>query len=258
MVKPAQVRAQKGKWGEIIWQQGIRLGEVQAIQPPDWHVKCSPGRLLLAKLFMLPSNVLVLDEPTNDLDAETLELLEDRLLDYSGTILMVSHDRAFLNNVVTSTIVFEGNGRLQEYVGGYDDWLRQRQPTERVSRPTRVGNGEGISHPYTPSRASGQTPRSEKKDKAPQERQKLSFKETRELEALPQTIEALEEEKERLITTLNSPSFYVNANRDAVEITKSSDRLEALEEELDEAYARWDEMENLAAKFSYKTGQNIH
>ena len=84
------------------------------------------NRLLLAKLFILPSNVLVLDEPTNDLDTETLELLEDRLLEYSGTILMVSHDRAFLNNVVTSTIVFEGEGRLQEYVGGYDDWLRQR------------------------------------------------------------------------------------------------------------------------------------
>ena len=84
------------------------------------------NRLLLARLFATPSNVLVLDEPTNDLDAETLELLEDRLLEYSGTILLVSHDRTFLNNVVTSTIVLEGDGRLQEYVGGYDDWLRQR------------------------------------------------------------------------------------------------------------------------------------
>ena len=84
------------------------------------------NRLLLAKLFCIPSNVLVLDEPTNDLDAETMELLEDRLLEYGGTVLLVSHDRAFLNNMVTSTIVFEGEGRLQEYVGGYDDWLRQR------------------------------------------------------------------------------------------------------------------------------------
>ncbi len=212
------------------------------------------NRLLLAKLFMLPSNVLVLDEPTNDLDAETLELLEDRLLDYSGTILMVSHDREFLNNVVTSTIVFEGNGRIQEYVGGYDDWLRQRQTPVQVIRPTRGGDGESVSHPLAPSGVAGQSPRSGKKDKPPQERQKLSFKETRELEALPQTIEALEEEKESLITTLNSPAFYVNANRDAAEINKSSDRLEALEEELDEAYARWDELENLAAKFSDKTG----
>ena len=94
------------------------------------------NRLLLAKLFIIPSNVLVLDEPTNDLDAETLELLEDRLLDYSGTILLVSHDREFLNNVVTSTIVFEGEGRLQEYVGGYDDWLRQRKAPVEPSKST--------------------------------------------------------------------------------------------------------------------------
>ena len=100
------------------------------------------NRLLLAKLFVMPSNVLVLDEPTNDLDAETLELLEDRLLDYKGTILLVSHDRAFLNNVVTSTIVFEGEGRLQEYVGGYDDWLRQgKSPLSRQNRqPQRSEN----------------------------------------------------------------------------------------------------------------------
>jgi len=97
------------------------------------------NRLLLAKLFILPSNVLVLDEPTNDLDTETLELLEDRLLEYNGTILMVSHDRAFLNNVVTSTIVFEGRGRLQEYVGGYDDWLQQRAAQDE---PLKTAPGE--------------------------------------------------------------------------------------------------------------------
>ena len=94
------------------------------------------NRLLLAKLFVMPSNVLVLDEPTNDLDAETLELLEDRLLHYKGTVLLVSHDREFLNNVVTSTIVFEGEGRLQEYVGGYDDWLRQGKPSIEPSKST--------------------------------------------------------------------------------------------------------------------------
>ncbi len=155
------------------------------------------NRLLLAKLFILPSNVLVLDEPTNDLDTETLELLEDRLLEYSGTILMVSHDRAFLNNVVTSTIVFEGKGRLQEYVGGYDDWLRQRTVQDE---PLKTAPGE----------------QKQKKDKPPKEKQKLSYKETRELEELPLQIEALEQEKERLLETLNSPAFYVS--RDADEI----------------------------------------
>lgn len=191
------------------------------------------NRLLLAKLFILPSNLLVLDEPTNDLDAETLELLEDRLLEYSGTILLVSHDRAFLNNVVTSTIVFEGEGRLHEYVGGYDDWLRQRMAPE----------GPLPTAPKEPK------PR---KDKPPQAKQKLSFKETRELEALPQKLEALEEEKQRLMTTLNSPAFY--ERRDAVEINKASDRLEAVEKELDEAYRRWDELEKLIAKFGGESG----
>jgi len=188
------------------------------------------NRLLLAKLFILPCNVLVLDEPTNDLDTETLELLEDRLLEYSGTILMVSHDRAFLNNVVTSTIVFEGKGQLQEYVGGYDDWLRQR--AEHVE-PLKTAPGE----------------QKQKKGKTPQEKQKLSYKETRELAELPLQIDALEQEKERLLETLNLPAFYVN--RDADEIKRASDRLKDLEEELDGAYGRWDELESLAAKLNF-------
>lgn len=191
------------------------------------------NRLLLAKLFIVPSNVLVLDEPTNDLDTETLELLEDRLLEYSGTILMVSHDRAFLNNVVSSTIVFEGKGLLQEYVGGYDDWLRQRTVQDE-SLKTAPGEQK------------------QKKVKPPKEKQKLSYKETRELAELPLQIEALEQEKERLLETLNSPAFY--ASRDAVEIKTASDRLKALEEELDEAYGRWDELESLAAKLSGEPG----
>jgi ATP-binding cassette subfamily F protein uup len=191
------------------------------------------NRLLLAKLFIVPSNVLVLDEPTNDLDTETLELLEDRLLEYSGTILMVSHDRAFLNNVVSSTIVFEGKGLLQEYVGGYDDWLRQRTVQDE-------------------SLKTASKDQKQKKDKPPKEKQKLSYKETRELAELPLQIEALEQEKERLLETLNSPAFY--ASRDAVEIKTASDRLKALEEELDGAYGRWDELESLAAKFSGEPG----
>jgi len=191
------------------------------------------NRLLLAKLFILPSNVLVLDEPTNDLDTETLELLEDRLLEYSGTILMVSHDRAFLNNVVTSTIVFEGRGRLQEYVGGYDDWLRQRAAQDE---PLKTARGEP----------------KQKKGKPPREKQKLSYKETRELAELPLRIEALEQEKERLLETLNSPAFYSGGNAD--EIKRASDRLEALEEELDGAYGRWDELESLASKYGGEPG----
>ncbi|MGD0486203.1 MAG: ATP-binding cassette domain-containing protein [Syntrophorhabdales bacterium] len=188
------------------------------------------NRLLLAKLFVMSSNVLVLDEPTNDLDVETLELLEDRLLHYKGTVLLVSHDREFLNNVVTSTIVFEGAGQLQEYVGGYDDWLRQ-------------GKLSGEQSSSTASRD-----RSRKSEKSPKERQRLSYKESRELEALPQTIEAMEGEKRRLTATLNSPEFY--ASYDATRLKAANDRLEALEKGLDEAYHRWDELENLVAKFS--------
>ena len=186
------------------------------------------NRLLLAKLFARSSNVLVLDEPTNDLDAETLELLEDRLLLYKGTILLVSHDREFLNNVVTSTIVFEGDGRLQEYVGGYDDWLRQGKPSIEPSKP--IASKE----------------RSRKREDAPKAKQKLSYKESRELEALPRTIEAMEEEKGRLTTTLNSPEFY--ASYDAAKLRAANDRLGVLEKGLDEAYHRWDELETLAAK----------
>ena len=182
------------------------------------------NRLLLAKLFIIPSNLLILDEPTNDLDAETLELLEDRLLEYRGTILMVTHDREFLNNVVTSTSVFEGEGRLQEYVGGYDDWLRQRNA------------------PVEPSKSTASKEQKQRKGKTPKEKQKLSYKESRELQALPQAIEAMEKEKRRLTATLNSPEFYVSYDPDKMKT--ANDRLKALERELDEAYHRWDELES--------------
>jgi len=187
------------------------------------------NRLLLAKLFASPSNVLVLDEPTNDLDVETLELLEDRLLEYNGTILMVSHDREFLNNVVTSTIVFEGDGCLQEYVGGYDDWLRQRTP---LSVPTGMETRE--------------EPR-KKKTKPPQEKRKLSFKEKRELDTLPDAIETLENEKQELLKTLNSPELY--ASRDPVKINAVNNRLKDVDEELEKSYYRWDELEEMARKY---------
>ena len=187
------------------------------------------NRLLLAKLFLLPSNVLVLDEPTNDLDMETLELLEERLLDYGGTIILVSHDRAFLNNVATSTIVFAGKGRLQEYVGGYDDWIRQK--TKQVEPLATLKDEQ-----------------KQKKDRAPREKKKLSYKEKQELEDLPVRIEALEKDKQRLHETLNSPEFYVN--RDAEKIGRASAELSVLEKELEGAYGRWEELESLAEKLS--------
>ncbi len=187
------------------------------------------NRLLLAKLFSTSSNVLVLDEPTNDLDAETLELLEDRLLEYNGTILLVSHDRAFLNNVVTSTIVFEGRGRLQEYIGGYDDWLRQSQLT--APDPSDTGRKE-----VKP-----------KKERPPKGKTKLSYKESKELEELPMKIEALEEHKQRLILSLSSPEFYTGNN--PTRAKEAGDQIQALEKELDAAYLRWNELEELAAKF---------
>jgi len=184
------------------------------------------NRLLLAKLFCTPSNVLVLDEPTNDLDAETLELLEDRLLEYTGTILLVSHDRTFLNNVVTSTIVLEGEGRLQEYVGGYDDWLRQRAEIKEAA----------------PKEAKA------KREKQPKEKSKLSFKETQEREELPRKIEKMEKAKEALMALLNSPDLYKTNNPSRV--LDVNNQLAALETEMTAAYDRWDELEELAAKFA--------
>lgn len=182
------------------------------------------NRLMLAKLFSVPSNVLVLDEPTNDLDAETLELLEEKLMEYSGTILLCSHDRSFLNNVVTSTIVFEGDGQLQEYVGGYDDWILQRKVPIEQEKPKLKDEKQ-------------------KKEKPPSHKRKLSYKEVKELEELPQKIEKMEEEKQQLNTILSSPDFY--ANKDITEIKKANDRLACLDSELDRAYQRWNELEDI-------------
>ncbi len=187
------------------------------------------NRLLLARLFSMPSNVLVLDEPTNDLDAETLELLEEKVVQYGGTVLLVSHDREFLNNVVTSTIVFEAAGRLAEYVGGYDDWLRQR--------PAPAEGAEAKSPADKP-----------KAPKPAREKSKLSYKEDRELQTLPELIETLEQDKNDLIATLNDPEFQKSSN--AHMIVSASERLENLEKQLEEAYLRWEELEDLSAKFS--------
>ncbi len=179
------------------------------------------NRLLLAKLFLKPANVLVMDEPTNDLDVETLELLEERLLEYAGTLLLVSHDRSFLNNVVTSTIVFEGDGRLGEYVGGYEDWLRQRKaaPTESKPKPVSAKTAETREKPRS---------------------RKLGYKEQRELEALPSRIEALDEELANLQQRMGDPGFY---RQEGPAVADATARLEELEAELAEAYARWEALE---------------
>ncbi len=180
------------------------------------------NRLLLARLFAQPANLLVLDEPTNDLDVETLELLEELLLDYQGTLLLVSHDRAFLDNVVTSTLVFEGDdGRIGEYVGGYSDWLRQRQAAAREAKPAAKA---GPVKPSPPSLS----PAGKSK--------KLSYKDQRELDALPARIEALETEQAQLHATVNDAGFYQQPED---QINATLERLEALARELETCYERW-------------------
>jgi ATP-binding cassette subfamily F protein uup len=207
------------------------------------------NRLLLAKLFSTPSNVLVLDEPTNDLDTETLALLEERLLSYSGTILLVSHDRTFLNNVVTSVLVFESDGRLREYAGGYDDWLRQRrEPLRKTgSKTDRKNAAAGTDAPTTVRDSTAPGPSGGRPANARAKRAKpgLTYKETRELESLPHTIEALEHDEAEIIALLNSPELY--AANDPARVAAAHQRLEALELELAAAYERWEELEDLRA-----------
>jgi len=157
------------------------------------------NRLLLARLFTRPANVLVLDEPTNDLDLETLELLEEQLIEWPGTLLLVSHDRAFLDNVVTSTFVFEGGGRIQEYVGGYEDWVRQRL-TEKSASPALAGAANA-----SPADAAPEKP---KTTRIVARRLKLSFKDQRELDGLPAAIDALEQEERALAARIAGPDFY--------------------------------------------------
>jgi ATP-binding cassette subfamily F protein uup len=187
------------------------------------------NRLLLARLFTRPANVLVLDEPTNDLDLETLELLESELVAFAGTILLVSHDRAFLDNVVTSIYAFEGDGRIGEYVGGYEDWQRQR-PAAAADEPARR---------TAPAKAAAAPPRAA----AAPVKVRLSYKEQRELDALPATIEALEGELRALETRLASPDFYRGP---AEAVQTAAERLPALREELDRAYTRWHDLESIA------------
>jgi ATP-binding cassette subfamily F protein uup len=169
--------------------------------------------------------VLVLDEPTNDLDIETLDLLEELLLDYPGTVLLVSHDRAFINDVVTSTLVLEGEGRVAEYVGGYDDWLLQ-------SRRKAVSPAVPAC---TDVKKTAPSPIREKP-------RKLTFKEQKELEALPKRIEELDAEQRRIIADMADPAFYRESGK---KVSETRARLLAVEKELSEAYLRWEELEAL-------------
>ena len=197
------------------------------------------NRLLLARLFTKPANVLVMDEPTNDLDAETLELLEDLLVEFGGTVLLVSHDRAFLNEVSTSLLVFEGEGRISEYVGGYDDWQR-----ERVNKAAERARGEGRRAIAADENVEGSTARergdgtvavsSEKKTR------KLTNKERAELEALPKKIETLEAEQTKLTETLADPAFF---KKGGAEVSRATTRMSEIEAELALAYARWSKLE---------------
>jgi ATP-binding cassette subfamily F protein uup len=191
------------------------------------------NRILLARLFAKPANVIVLDEPTNDLDTETLELLEERLVEFDGTVLLVSHDRAFLNNVVTSTIVFE-NGGVREYVGGYDDWLRQRQRQARAaSSPTLSRRASEGKQPATTSKTSASAPGS----------RKLSFKERQELDSLPAAIEQFEADIQNLHRDMAEPEFY---QQPGPRIAQEQARLKQLEEKLSAAFERWVELEGVA------------
>ena len=200
------------------------------------------NRLLLARLFTRPANVLVLDEPTNDLDLETLELLEAQLVDWPGTLLLVSHDRRFLDHVVTSTLAFEGDGRVSEYVGGYDDWLRQRTvaPAATAGARTSAPLSAPMSGAVTPA-APVVPPAAVAAEPAPSAR-KATNKERMEREKLPAKIEALEAELKRLEATVAGADFY---KKPAADIAATMARLGAVPDELLAAYARFDELSGL-------------
>lgn len=184
------------------------------------------NRALLAQLFSQPCNLLVMDEPTNDLDLETLELLEELLANFEGTLILVSHDRSFLDNVVTNTLVFEGDGIITECVGGYSDWLHQVQ--QATPKPAQA----------SPTPSPAPLP-----PKPPTTRKKLTYKEQRELETLPGQIEAMETQQTELHQLMNSAEFY-KAEPDQVK--KTLDQVQALTEELELAYERWNELEAIA------------
>jgi ATP-binding cassette subfamily F protein uup len=187
------------------------------------------NRLLLARLFTRPANLIVMDEPTNDLDLETLELLEDKLVNYDGTLLLVSHDRAFLDNVVTGVFVLDGSGKIEEFVGGYSDWQQQRQEIETKPQAAKKAPEKAKAEPAS----------------QPAKKKKLSYKEQQELNQLPELIEQLETRQTELNGLINSSEFYKN---DSTAITRTLEELNRTVAKLEQAYQRWDELEELAGE----------
>jgi ATP-binding cassette subfamily F protein uup len=185
------------------------------------------NRLLLAKLFSQPGNVLVLDEPTNDLDVETLELLEGLLVEFDGVVLVVSHDREFLDNVATSTLAIDADGKVDEFVGGWSEWKRQDGERKKAleQRTPMVAPNPGPTAPTSTKT------------------RRLTFKETKELEGLPARIEALEAEHNTLVESMGTAEFY---KQDPAKIAAARSRHESLEREMKETFARWEELEGLA------------
>ena len=186
------------------------------------------NRLLLARLFARPANVLVLDEPTNDLDIDTLELLEELLQEYNGTVFLVSHDRAFLDNVVTQVIAAEGQGLWREYIGGYSDWERIRPVPPQKAEEKKAGNKTATAPVRKESSGSAR-------------RKKLSYKDQRELDELPSKIAALENEQAQISTRLNDPELYKGDPAEGIRLNR---RFAEIEEELMNCITRWDELES--------------
>jgi ATP-binding cassette subfamily F protein uup len=209
----------------------------RARQPAKFLSGGERNRLLLARLFKRSSNLLVLDEPTNDLDEETLELLEEIVTNYEGTLLLVSHDREFLNNVVTSVLAIDGDGNVAEYGGGYDDYARQKssQAAKTSSQPTPTPiKSSPANQPLTTA-----APAPAKTAKP-----KLSFKEQKELESIPTKIESIEAQREQLHAAMAEPGFY---QQDSTSITTAVAKLEKLDQQLAQLFARWEELEKRTA-----------
>ncbi len=183
------------------------------------------NRLLLARLFAQPSNLLVLDEPTNDLDSETLELLEELLADFKGTLLLICHDRTFLNNVVTSSLVFSKNNKFEEFVGGYDDWV----------------NEINIKQPEAKQSSKIDKKKIYKQAKKAKQKRKLSYKENIELESLPSQIETMEDQLEEIHKKMANPELYRNKDN----VLEAKDQLEYLETKLAKAYKKWEYLESI-------------
>ncbi len=220
------------------------FSEERAKMPVKFLSGGEKNRLLLAKLFAKPSNILVMDEPTNDLDMETLDLLEEKLSQYPGTLLLVSHDREFVNNVATSTLVFEGNGRVKEYVGGYDDWYEQSRreklaEEERLAR-TQKKEMEKAAKQNAVSRSAGSVDSSSSaRTKSPEKR--LTYHEKLELEKLPVLIEEMENQMEEINRRLAEPDFFQKDEAGFIALTREAEKVQ---QELEKLYERWEELDN--------------